>query len=287
MSWKLTGLVARKRVGNATRRLILLSMSDKANDDGTGVYASFATIAHSCELSRATAKRVIKDMESEKLVKCVGTRACKNGATNIYTLNVSAIRALPDLDAKLNPVQAEPGSDDDAPPVNPVQDDPATRFSLTPKPIQKPSFSSNELKESGDASPKAVSKPKRASAYSPEFEKFWRMWPAVRRERSDKRTAAKRWVAARERWDAETLYGTTKRYLALPSVTKEGFQFCCLAEVFLNGKLEASVEAYQANLGSPDDMPWPERLRFWDKFQIWQTAWGPRPTDPGYKGPPQ
>lgn len=108
MSWPLTGLVSRKMIGSPVRRLVLLTMASRANDDGSGVYFSYETIARACELSRATVKRVIKDFEREKLIVKVGTRACENGETNDFTLCQGFIEALPDL-AK-DPVQPDPGS---------------------------------------------------------------------------------------------------------------------------------------------------------------------------------
>lgn len=108
MSWPLTGLVSKKTVGSAVRRLVLLTMASRANDDGSGVYFSFETIARACELSRATVKRTIKDFEREKIIKQVGTRECPGGQTNDYTLSVAHIEALPDLPK--DPGQREPGS---------------------------------------------------------------------------------------------------------------------------------------------------------------------------------
>lgn len=144
MSWKLTGLVAHKITGSAVRRLVLLTMCDKANDDGSGVYASFATVARECELSRATAKRTIKEFENEGLITQVGKHPCLNGETNDYTVNVTALRALPDLPKHKapgsqrtrsadTPVASEPGLQSD-----PGSLRPETRVTVTPKPIQEP-----------------------------------------------------------------------------------------------------------------------------------------------------
>lgn len=149
MSWDVCGLVDRKIIGSATRRLVLLTMASRANNDGTRVYASFGTMARDCELSRATVKRTIKEFEAEGLVKCVGVEPCENGETNDYTLNLKAIEALPNIRPK-DPVQREPGSPrtgvtketgvtvNPVQSENPVQGDPPTRVTVTPKPVHKP-----------------------------------------------------------------------------------------------------------------------------------------------------
>lgn len=131
MSWKLTGLVSQKRVGSQSRKLLLLSMADKANDDGSGVFASFQTLADMCESSRATVKRLIKQFEDEKLIKHVGMRTCKNGQTNEYDISLEVLNELPDIGEKtgvtVNPVQSKPGSPRSR-----------TRVTMTPKPILEP-----------------------------------------------------------------------------------------------------------------------------------------------------
>lgn len=146
MSWPLTGLVASKVIGSPVKRLVLLTMASRANDDGTGIYASFQTMARDCELSRATVKRTIKELEGDGLIKQVGTRPCSNGKTNDYSISVRRISALPDIkkdrgqsepgsertgSKDVNPVQSEPGSASE-----PGSERPVTRVSLTPKPIQ-------------------------------------------------------------------------------------------------------------------------------------------------------
>lgn len=146
MSWELVGKVSRRKVGGQSRKLLLMTMADKANDDGSGVYASFSTLAEACEMNRATVKRLIKEFEDEGLVAKVGERECSNGRTNDYTLNVDAIDALPRIAKRTgfttHPVRQTPGAiaapgAPDTPtgcvaPPDPVRGAPQTY----PKPIQ-------------------------------------------------------------------------------------------------------------------------------------------------------
>lgn len=320
MSWQVTGLVSRKRWGGQTRRLMALTMADKANDDGSGVYASVRTMARDAEISEATARRTLREFEDAKLITKTGERACSNGYTNIYQLNTETITALDDLKdrAHSEPPSKVQGVSGKSPKglrsprtkhtakttitaTGGSQRAP-TGLTVTDNPILDPSSSdSNESEEScanacgvadnakeAQEKKQSSSKAKKPRAprpdYTAEFDAFWKSWPRKRRELSDKRTAARRWSDARKRFEADVLIGASKRYLGLHDVAKDDHRYCVLAEVFLNGKLDASVEAYQAGIGEPADMPLERRLEFWTKYEIWQKAWGPRPGEPG--GPP-
>ena len=151
MSWHVTSLVARKIIGSPTLCLLLRSMADKANDDGAGIYASFATLGGMSELSRDTAKRAIKELEARGLVKCVGQRALDGSVerakpgyyTNEYRIELEAVAALPDnlaalpdtLRRALATEAASPADEDersDAGASDPVQNAPGARCSLHP-----------------------------------------------------------------------------------------------------------------------------------------------------------
>ena len=272
MSWKLTGLVSQKRVGSTTRKLVLLSMADKANDDGGGVYASFATLAEMCEASRATVKRVVKEFLSEGLVRHVGMRGFTNGAqTNEYDLNVEAIGALDAIAtqprSKADPVHHDPGSPRTRSKVNPdpVHGDPPTRFTMTPKPIlkpiQEPFFKG--VQENGpppDTEPKQK-KARKRSLYTTEFEAFWASWPKTWRERSDKQLAFKRWTVGTESWPVETIMLATKKHVERSR--KDAYRYCGRADVFLNGKLEAAVEAVTGAVAGATSRIWDADLKTW------------------------
>lgn len=271
MSWKLTGIISQKVVGSTTRKLLLLSMADKANDDGSGVYASFATLAAMCEASRPTVKRLIKAFMDEGLIRHVGLRACRNGSTNEYDLDVGAIEALPDVGAeapaakkpKVNRVHGEPGPEKTRSKVNPnpVHGEPATGFMVNPKPIPKPIQEPfpfvGEGKTKGSKPP--ISKPK----YTPEFEAIWRAWPKNRRANSDKQTAFRRYLDGVKEFGAEPIARAAQRYLSLPATRKENYRYCVLVEVFMNGKLEAAVEAVTDADAEDTREVWDADLKAW------------------------
>lgn len=257
MSWEVTGLISRRKIGSQTRRLLLLTMGDKANDDGSGIYASVATLARDSEISESSVRRTVKDFLTEGLLRHVGQRECRNGYTNIYEIVLEAIEALPEIKRKPDtPVTVKPLSPRtpakakalpaDTPATvtpDPCHGDSPTPVTVTAKPIQKP-IQEPTLALSGGGGPKGKGG-KSPTAYPADFEAFWKSWPRTRRENSDKRTAARRWTDARKRWPAETLMLAATRYLSKPETRKEDYRYCVLAEVFLNGKLEAAVEAVQ------------------------------------------
>lgn len=267
MSWKLTGIVSRKRLGSQSRKLLLLSMADKANDDGTGIYASFQTLADMCESSRATVKRLIKQFEDDGLVFHAGMHGNQNGAqTNNYSIDIDALTALPDIETKkaktrvtLDPVQKEPGSPRSKTRVaaHPVQHEPGspcskTRVTVNPKPILEPktlTLTTFELESAPVEKPKAKSAKKACTPtpYTPAFQMIWLQWPKHKRRNSDKREAFKRYLVGVEQFGAEAVAAAANGYLSLPDTYKEQWRYCCAVEVFMNGRLEAAVEAVREN----------------------------------------
>jgi len=111
--------------------------------------------------------------------------------------------------------------------------------------------------------PKPRRKPKAKAPYTDEFEVYWKRWPQAIRANSDKPTSAARWKAARERYSADTLMLAAQTYLANTKVTDADpgpwKPRTCQAQVFLNGKLDAAVEAALAASVAHDPAGWRER----------------------------
>ncbi len=156
MSWPVQGKVAVRVCGGQTRRLLLLTMASRADDDGAGVYSSVGTLAEDSEISASTVRRILKEFQEEGLIRLVGTRECSNGHTNVYDLVLDVIESLPLLPseqkrldksaAKKNHtpstmigVSSCEGSDDGTPSTQtPLPQRKATPARVTPKPILKP-----------------------------------------------------------------------------------------------------------------------------------------------------
>lgn len=95
MSWKVQAIVGERVCGSITRKMVLLNMASRANDDGTGVYASLTMIAGWCEVDARTVRRVVRELEDQGLIRQVGWRTVKHGKINEWEVNSAAIEALP------------------------------------------------------------------------------------------------------------------------------------------------------------------------------------------------
>lgn len=132
--------------------------------------------------------------------------------------------------------------------------------------------------------------------YPPDFEGLWFLWPGSLRSKSSKAVAAKRYAEARKRWPAETLLAAAEKYLAETKVDDADSgpwkPRTCYVEVFLNGKLEAAVEAVtETERPATAPIAYPtavELLRDWDASGAWDRArHGPAPGEPGTRVPEQ
>lgn len=108
--------------------------------------------------------------------------------------------------------------------------------------ITFPEPSAYERAISAKAAPKSKAV-KKLVPYTKEFQTIWMAWPKNRRMNSDKRKAFERFLEGVELYGADKITRAAQRYLSLPDTRKDSWKFCCLVEVFMNGKLEAAVEA--------------------------------------------
>jgi hypothetical protein len=97
MSRLVATLVYSKRVGSMARKAVLAYCADRASDDGTGIWCSKVRIAEEVECSKQTVIDTLRALVAEGLMSEVGRRKCVSGFTVEYALNLSAIRALPDV----------------------------------------------------------------------------------------------------------------------------------------------------------------------------------------------
>lgn len=95
MSWKVQAVVAERVCGSITRKMVLLNMASRANDDGTGVYASLPMIAGWCEVDARTVRRVVRELEADGLIIQCGWKRVKNGQINEWSVAVEMVEQLP------------------------------------------------------------------------------------------------------------------------------------------------------------------------------------------------
>jgi len=67
MSFEAMTWAIKKKTGSSTRKLILLLLADRANEDGV-CWPSLSRIAEDCEISRDSVIRHIKQLERDGLI---------------------------------------------------------------------------------------------------------------------------------------------------------------------------------------------------------------------------
>ena len=75
------------KVGNASRKLVLIKLADNANDKGE-CWPSYQHIADQCEISRRSAMNHIEALCESGLVVKRSRKGVKGNSTNVYLLNL-------------------------------------------------------------------------------------------------------------------------------------------------------------------------------------------------------
>ncbi|MFA0690607.1 helix-turn-helix domain-containing protein [Vibrio splendidus] len=161
MSMFLTAQAMQLKVGNATRKLVLLKLADNANDNGV-CWPSYEYIADMCEVDRRTVMRHIKTLEEMGLVSVRTRKGEKGNSSNVYQLDLRGDKLSPPSDTRSRGVVSQ-----DHPPSDPMSPGISHRTSQL-EPIK------NKQKDSG------------------EFEScFARLWAAFPTKKSKKNALAK------------------------------------------------------------------------------------------------
>jgi hypothetical protein len=255
----------------ATEVRILAALGTYTNDEGW-CYPNQTTLAERLRLTRQTISSAIKKLVEKGYVETEVRTAKGRGKVGYnyrVVLDVRRAAAEPKADAKPadigegrhrpTPTSAPADFGEDHDPCSAHADIAYKDLTI---PTEQPQHTSPPQAGEGDelerkqreayaaaeAAKKSAAKPRAKAArkptpYTPEFEMIWLAWPKNRRANSDKRKAFERYLGGRERFGAEAIAKAARRYLSLPETMKESWKYCCLVEVFMNGKLEAAVEA--------------------------------------------
>lgn len=113
MSRYVAALVYRKQVGSMARKAILAYCAERANDDGSGIWASKVTIAKEVECTKKTVIDTMKTFVDEGILALVGKKKISNGFVHVYNINLPAVEALKDAisDEELRGVILNPSPD--------------------------------------------------------------------------------------------------------------------------------------------------------------------------------
>ncbi|HIE6168333.1 TPA: helix-turn-helix domain-containing protein [Proteus mirabilis] len=89
MSMILMAKAMQLKVGNPSRKLVLIKLADNANDKGE-CFPSYETIARHCEISRQSAINHIKSLCKKGFVRKVTRKTDKEHTSNLYILDLEA-----------------------------------------------------------------------------------------------------------------------------------------------------------------------------------------------------
>lgn len=149
MSNLVSNLIQTKTIGSPTKKAILMYMSDKASDDGSGIWVSKGNMAADLEMSSRAVRHHIKEMLAMGVLKEAGQKECRYGYTVDYQINLDIVAKLPST----------------RPPLNDVHPYQGTTFTPTPEHgSPKPSY-------------KPPNEPLIMSVLDKQFNEFWEKYP--------------------------------------------------------------------------------------------------------------
>jgi hypothetical protein len=95
MSIHVIAKVLPKRWGSPSRKIVAIKLADVANEDGTSIYPSIATVASEAELSERQVQRIMDEFREAGLLVVVKPGGGRNRPTE-YRFDLAAIDRLPD-----------------------------------------------------------------------------------------------------------------------------------------------------------------------------------------------
>jgi hypothetical protein len=93
MSIALVAKAFRLRLGNPTRKIVLVKLADNMNDHGYG-FPSYDEIAYLCEISKRSVIRHCKELEEQDIIKIVHRKSQHGNRSNAYWLNIPLVDSL-------------------------------------------------------------------------------------------------------------------------------------------------------------------------------------------------
>jgi hypothetical protein len=254
-----------------TELRVLCALGTYTNDEGW-CFPNQTTLAERLQITRQTISGAIKKLVAKGYVETEVRTAKGRGKVGYnyrVMLDLKRAEAEPKAEAtgadigagrqRPQPTTAPADFGADHDPMSAQASVPYTEVTTPTERPQQSSPVSNETEEDtrrkayeaaeqAKADAKAKRKPKAKAArkpvaYTAAFEMIWLAWPKHRRANSDKRKAFERYQSGVEQFGADAVSAAATRYLSLPDTRKDQWRYCCLVEVFMNGKLEAAVEA--------------------------------------------
>jgi hypothetical protein len=102
MSIKVITCIFKRDLTTATRKLVALKLGDVANDDGTSIYPSVATVARETGLCERVVRKVLAEFRSEGLIHIVKQGGGRNQPTE-YRIDLRVLEKLAAAGAEQSP----------------------------------------------------------------------------------------------------------------------------------------------------------------------------------------
>lgn len=203
------------------RKSILAYCAERANDDGSGVWASKVRIANEVECSKQTVISTLNAFVEEGIMCEVGKRKSPHGYTVEYAINIGLVMALPDAfeDAFTTGETRGPkldGSNELTPrgqTVGPQEVKPVDPN--RPRTVLKPS---NTREGADDLFSAENETDQKAEPADDGFNRFWAVYP----KKAGKPAAKKAWAKAIKREKPDVIIAAAKRYAAWLSSAQPG-----------------------------------------------------------------
>lgn len=158
MSRLVASLVYSRKTGSMLRKAVLAYMAERANDDGSLIWASKQRIADEVECSKQAVIKTVKAFVAEGILIEAGKRKTQGGYTVVYNVDLEAVEALPKREKQSTEITTNQSTKITGPDI-----DRSIEITPTSQPgLPKPSSNrpSSEAKASSDNSrAKAVEKP--------------------------------------------------------------------------------------------------------------------------------
>lgn len=156
------------------RKAVLAYMAERANDDGSLIWASKQRIADEVECSKQAVIKTVQAFVAEGILFEAGKRKTQGGYTVVYNINLEAVEALPAREKQSTEITSNQSMG-----FTGHNNDQSTGFTPTSQPgLPKPSFNrpSSEAKASSDSSArKTTLKPDSVS------DEVFKDWVAMRK----------------------------------------------------------------------------------------------------------
>lgn len=272
MSRHLASLVYRRKIGSMMKKAVIAYMAERANDDGTGIWASKQTIANEIEASRQGVITAVKALINDGLLIEVGKRPCSTGYTFEYAIDTAKLETLdftrPDLDGTRKNVDGSKSG-----PVNEADADPST--SLT-GPVNQVDTNRPE--------PSLEPSNKDRPSSSDEFENAYQLY------RSSPLKANQTKKRAKAQWPkAVKLAGSAERIVRAIEIEVDRRRKAKLGRRFMESLpdmhrwlrderwLDVEESAVAAAPAKVSLEEWCARCRLWAKRSVWPAEYGKSP----------